>query len=481
MTSNEANKILDELKKLGYLNKLITYSEFKKIYEHYKINLTETKFANMLGIPKRNFFAMKNGGKTRIMPTKKRDISYAEKEKIRAELIKNNYKNKLINYEIFKNLYKEFGNNMIEVQFAEIIGIQENTYKDMKNNRANAYILKYSDNELEAKRKEIKEELEKEGYINSYIDYEEFKRIYQKYGSGLSETKFANLIGIESANYWCMKNRKTRAKVLKTKLEDISNTKKQIIINKIRQKNHKLISYQEFKELYKEYGSNFTEVQMAELLGISQDNYYKIKNTKQRAQIDLNRKQRLKVKNQCNESRFYSKEEINKLIEQQDITLNEFISFAFDIKSTSEMIEEYKKVLEGKGKLYIGKTIINKEFMNKNAGKMLDTVRMQSKVYGAKYGMIRFHEDIASDVILLIMEKYGEIAYNFEEEKALEILQKLSNKAIKYEYFHKMKIRPHKSLDEKIENKDGKRYTNYKILEDKDVNVEKDIDDDFEL
>lgn len=92
MTSNEANKILDELKKLGYLNKLITYSEFKKIYEHYKINLTETKFANMLGIPKRNFFAMKNGGKTRIMPTKKRDISYAEKEKIRAELIKNNYK-----------------------------------------------------------------------------------------------------------------------------------------------------------------------------------------------------------------------------------------------------------------------------------------------------------------------------------------------------------------------------------------------------
>lgn len=370
---------------------------------------------------------------------------------------------------------------MIEVQFAEIIGIQENTYKDMKNNRANAYILKYSDNELEAKRKEIKEELEKEGYINSYIDYEEFKRIYQKYGSDLSETKFANLIGIESANYWCMKNRKTRAKVLKTKLEDISNSKKQIIINKIQQKNHKLISYQEFKELYKEYGSDFTEVQMAELLGISQDNYYKIKNTKQRAQIDLNRKQRLKVKNQCNESRFYSKEEINKLIEQQEITLNEFISFAFDIKSTSEMIEEYKKVLEGKGKLYIGKTIINKEFMNKNAEQMLDTVRMQSKVYGAKYGMLRLHEDIASDVILLIMEKYGEIAYNFEEEKALEILQKLSNKAIKYEYFHKMKIRPHKSLDEKIENKDGKRYTNYKILEDKDVNVEKDIDDDFEL
>ena len=76
----------------------------------------------------------------------------------------------------------------------------------------------------------------------------------------------------------------TRAKILKSKKEELSVEEQERIIEELIQSKKiragQLIDYTYFKELYKLYESKIKEVKFATLLGISYSNYSSIKNSR---------------------------------------------------------------------------------------------------------------------------------------------------------------------------------------------------------
>lgn len=133
----------------------------------------------------------------------------------------------------------------------------------------------------------IRNELKKQGYENKYIDYEEFLELYEPYKTEISERNFADILGISYANWQAIKHKKGRTKILKKEYKKISDERKEEILEDIKHKGYvnKLIYYTEFLELYEPYKSEISEIEFAEILGISTANFSNLKNNRTRAKI----------------------------------------------------------------------------------------------------------------------------------------------------------------------------------------------------
>ena len=277
--------IRNELINKGYGNKKIDYEEFKKLYEEYGNEMTKTKFGLILGII--DISNIKSGN---AIILNYRDMDDKERkqieENIRKQLIDKGYENKRIDYEEFKELHKEYGKGMEETEFAIILGI--NNFSSLKSNNKKTNILKNKDidkEEQEQKQREtdIKNELLDRGYGNKKINYEEFKKLYKKYGKEMEETEFALILGIsrlsslKSKNIIILKYRDLDEKTRKQRETDIKNE----LLD--RGYENKKIDYEEFKELYKEYGKGMRETDFASILGIN--DFRSLKNNRKNASI----------------------------------------------------------------------------------------------------------------------------------------------------------------------------------------------------
>ena len=288
------NEIRDQLIAKGYANKHITYSEFLAIYESYKEEMSEKEFIHVLGITYGNWQNIKNKGQRAIIL--KKEISEDGKKKLEElkqsivlDLKKRGYTNKKIDYKEFLRLYKPYRGKLKENQFANIIGISYENWLYIKNHGGKTTILKIELSEDEKKQlKELKQfivsDLRKRSYTNKKIDYKEFLRLYEPYKDKFKESEFASILGISYSNLQSMKNKGTRAIILKqVKTDDekkkLEELKKSIVLDlRKRGYTNKKIDYKEFLRIYEPYKEKFKESEFANILGISYRNWQYIKN-----------------------------------------------------------------------------------------------------------------------------------------------------------------------------------------------------------
>ena len=169
----DREKIRNEVE-TEYGSVFITYEQFLSIYQKYENQINDkTKFAEIIGITQSTLLKLKKGAKTKIFKRKK--ISKDIIENIRKIIISQEYENKMICYEEFLELYKQLGNNMTEVEFAEILCISyEKLYNMKKYNHKTVCLEGVKESIINIS--EIIEKLILKGYLNKKIDYNKFKR-----------------------------------------------------------------------------------------------------------------------------------------------------------------------------------------------------------------------------------------------------------------------------------------------------------------
>ena len=444
-----------KLKEEGYANKFISYEEFKSLYEPYKLEMKEQDFAEILGISYGNYNSMKGGrNRTKILKEEIK-ISEERKEEIIDNLKEEGYTNKFISYEELKNLYEPHKLEMKEQDFAEILGISIWNYYNMKSGRTRAKILKEEKKIPEERKEEIRERLKEQGYTNTKICYQEIKKIYEPYKLEMKEQDFAKILGISCCNYNNMKNKGTRAKILREE-KTVTEKRKEEIIEKIKKQGYtnKFISYEKLKKLYEPYKLEMKEQDFAKILGISYLNYYNImKNRGRKTKIRFNDEELNRIIYQLKlVSKEYKKEELEKLCKKYKITLDELLIEIFPNVNIETLLQ--------KECIYIGDCSIPEDFLKKYSEKLLQMSKELSKKICKRYNFRRgdCREDIESETLLYIIEKKGDLVKNSEsEEEALFVIRKYMSKTIKSKYIKRCNVRGTLSLKENIGSY-GKRY-----------------------
>ena len=418
---------------------LIDYSQFLTIYKPYKSKInSQEEFAEIIGITRNNFSSLKHKG-TRAWILKKEYIPEELQQSIREKILEQGYANKQINYTQFLLLYEPYKYQLKEIEFASILGISEIKHRNMKYYDNKTYILRSKKQVSVDRIQEVKEELVSQGYSNRTINYLEFKRLYSNYEEEMDEIQFAQILGISYANYMTIKNRKSRAIILKTENISLDIIEKLLEDTTIQSVVGTRINYSRFLELYIPYSKFMTEVQFAENIGISYTNYNNLKNRVSNAIVDKFYRQRTRIKYLIRESRIYTIEEINDLCERYSITLQEFLSILYKTEN-QDIIQEKQEILQNKG-LYIGSKPIDDKILDEYGAEIIRFIDRVSKVMGRKYKQNNYCDDVASDTIMYITQKRGDIFINYGIEIALQIVKSIASKYIKYSYISHLKLK----------------------------------------
>ncbi len=412
-------EIVKDLKIKGYINKKINYQNFLELYAPYKNFYTEKEFAFVIGITQAAYKNMKNAGKNVIvLKTEKKEITLEEKEEIKKELKERGYSNYKIDYEEFKRLYEEYKDRVQnEREFASVLEISYSNYLHIKNEGKKAIILKTNNKTIKLEEKqEIIKQLKKEGFENKKANYYQFKELHNRFKEKVEDEKeFANIVGISDSSYYHMKNDNKSAIILK---KYIKKTKKEIK-RKVREElikkgyRNKSIDYIEFKYLHNQYKKYVEdEIDFAEILRISYDNFMLMKHSNKRVIILKNIDKEIKYI-VSNNMKWYSKEEIEGIAYQRERNIEDFLITVFgnDYKLYEETLLKNKKI-------YLGKGRVSNKFLEKYAKKILEISKEVSKEFADS-------SEIEDEIIMYVIENFLYVENNFKDEEQIEeILRK---------------------------------------------------------
>lgn len=421
----DIEKIKEMLKNQGYAGKLIDYAELQNLHQTYGKLFTETQFAQkVLELSSSTYLDLKNYGKKARVLKKIINQEFQENiEKIKEQLETQGYAGKAIDYAEFQKLHQMYGGQMPEYKFArEVLEISSSSYKtSLKKRHGRAIILKSLVIQVSPKEIErIKEILKSQGYAGKLIDYSELQKLHQLYGSQMPEYKFSQeVLEISTGLYGNIKyNERKKAAILKSLInqasqEDIENIQETLEAKGIA---GMLIDYAKLQRLHQEYGSQMAEDIFAQQVPeIPTYSYRGMKDREYETQILChNKKVELIHSILLKDSRWYTKEELEQICMQNAISMDKIIRQVIS-NGTNIYNEYYKRVLEEKGKLWIGRTSISEQFLEEN----MDTIMKLAKtaLYSVKwrYGISQNSEDedLIQDSIIWIVQNAGEIEKNF--------------------------------------------------------------------
>lgn len=221
-------RIIKELNSKIYFNMSINYEEFLNLYEPYKSILKEEEFAKILGITYDNWQTIKNRGtRTKIKASGlNKEVSEMRINQIIEEIRSQGFENQVISYDEFLQLYEAYKNEMSEPDFAQILGITYTNWSNMRHANSKVRILKPVSKHISEERvNEIKQEIIKKGYANRLISYEEFLQLYEPFKEEMTESDFAQMLGITYLNWNNMRGGKRRIRILKVSDETLDNKK----------------------------------------------------------------------------------------------------------------------------------------------------------------------------------------------------------------------------------------------------------------
>lgn len=271
LNDKEIVKLKQKLFMLGYSMNRVSYDEFRKLYNTFGYGLRERTFAiKVLNLSYRNYRKIKDDKEYKAIILK----NSGNIEEIISKIIEEGYENYIIrNYNDFLSLYSKFGYSFSETFFSEnILKISYDDYRRIKKGKVELRVLSFDnfDKDIE----NLKNILKTRGYTEMLISYEEFLQLYQKYGTMFSEKDFAlKILSLTQDSYKSMKLKNTRARILK---EGKQNNNYQNIKDELVKQGfcNKSIDYEEFKQIFLEYGKGIDEKEFAlNVLDLSLDGY----------------------------------------------------------------------------------------------------------------------------------------------------------------------------------------------------------------
>lgn len=488
------NKVMDEYGlKIG---DTINYSLFLEIYNKHCGNMSKKQFQeDILDIYKTVFTEVNKDINKVIMSSTTILEDYItelrKKVKLENRLCINGY----IEKEKFEEIYAKYNGRLNIITFAEkILDIRNDVlYHLLKGTHKKAIILSKETRDYEYYI-QLKEKMIKEFnlHIRDFIDYTQFTALYEKYGRDLIEKEFALLmLNIDTNNYYNIKY----IKGAKTRIllgEEISLEKIEELRKFFKQYEGTLINYEQFKKLHIQYGGKMDEFSFCEqILGFKLGfiKYYKVNAT---IKDPIAKKKALKIREEFIniECRFFSSKEIEEICSNTGISIDDFLKYVvlkYNFQFYPETLEAYKK---HKGIWFGGKKIgLSAYFVEVHAEKLMNmskaAIRTISKGNRVPEELV---DDIASDILMNAIERYGELEKNFdydyeelckriyirmrtEARRELVLHWKVSSKNVSKRYYFKERIvgpdiqigeskESRKVEDESIDNVDNKRNDN---------------------
>ena len=422
--TKEQEEIKKEILKHVEEGQLITYIEFLELYKPYKERISEIAFANLLGISNFNYQIFQGRGtRTKIFKKIYSKLTQEEQEEIKKEILKHVEEGQLITYIEFLTLYKTYEERISEIDFANLLGISEFNYQKIRYRGTRTKIFKKTNSKLTEEQEEIKKEILKNVRIGQLITYIEFLELYKPYDERISEIDFAKLLGISYNNFQRFRYPSTKVKIFKkTNLKLTEEEQEEIRQEILKQvKEGQLIKYSELLELYKPYKERISEIDFAKLLGINYSNYKSVRNRGTKAKIkDYKKEIKINgIRYLLQESRYYSKQELENLSKKYEIDLSEILKKFFNLQNNKNL-KNIEDCLEIKGQLWIGNIKCSKIFAEKYAQFMIETAMKIGNNYCRKYKCESVKDDVISNSIIFIIEKRGHIEKNCITEEQIK-------------------------------------------------------------
>ena len=409
----------------GYENYIISsYSNFLDLYSTYGYTFTETIFATeVLGMSYNQYRVLKRTKNNYNVKVLTRSLTLEEISEIIDILKKQGYENKKISYNDFLALYNIYGENTNIKEFSiTVLNMSLDDFKTLKYNRGSV-IISFKD--TNKKYNAIIEKMVQDRLLNKSITYKELQQLHFKYAKELTEKEFAlEVLGISLDNYRACKktNNPTRVIILKKNIEKEITKIKEILISK--GYTNKKISYQEFLNLYKQYGYFLSDRKFAnEVLGVNYSTYDASKTLKRDIIVLPLKNKPIKELQDIKKALIeygYENKEID--VEQIDIL---YECFGHGITKTDFINKVLGVNLEKDQK----KKVILKKIDILNEDEMED---LKQKIYSLGY----YHKDILASEVIELYNKYGtELSFKTFRNRILNITAPQLNFAKKYNLF----------------------------------------------
>ena len=413
-------KILKEYKL--HINDTIDYKQFREMYEKYGGIMSERQFAeDVLDIPYRAISErIKYGGTTAILSSTIIPKHYIEnlKQKILKET--NLKKRQSINYQMFYQVYEQYGEFLQERYFAEeVLQISEERYYAIKANKDVTTIIFRNEIIDPLEFKQLKNRIIEENnlHIGDYINYVQFLKIYKQYPTKLLEKDFANVILSISKD--CYNNIKyttnARTRILKDEViedEEIEQKRKFF-----KQMEGKKINYDQFKKIYKQYSGKMGEFYFCEQILGFKLNFIKYYKTSVMIKDPIAKQKSIEIRKRFeNETcRFFSKEEVNDLCKEYEISIKDFLNYVV-LKCNFQFYKETEEAFQTNNGIWFGrkKIPLTRKFVNRFSDTLISLATGVTKNLAKTYRLNRYlQEDMIQELILKAMEEYGELERNF--------------------------------------------------------------------
>ena len=268
---------LQDLLRPLHTNELIDYEQFCRIFESYKDEMNENSFARILGLAQYTFLNMKKIKGKRGTIFKTPEVSQERMIEVQREVISKGYINRKISYDEFLELYEPYRLEMQDFEFAKITRIVD--VAKLRDGRKQRVIIfnGFISIEREEKKDEIIQELKDQGYCNKHMSLEDINELYEIYSKDITFDEFIEMLEITRSQLSTIKHTKGRVIVLKTK--KASEDLKDRIEFELRQKGYsnKLVSKEEFDELFRPYSSKLTIEEFGQAVGLSSASYGNLK------------------------------------------------------------------------------------------------------------------------------------------------------------------------------------------------------------
>lgn len=373
-----------KLFKLGCGGKYLYTNEIESLYLKYGQDMDkETFIKEILLVDLNKYIQNKKNNKPTLILKTKDIIDMKEAYKISAFLVKKGFVNNKINKKDFYKLYYTYGFYLTKRSFAlQVLRISYGQYKKlMEDEEFYVIILKNIENE-----NNVKQKLIDDGYQGFYVEnYNKFTEIYEKYGSGFTETIFAtSIMGISYDKFRDTKYYERGFYILQNDIKDVDVEK---IVNDLNLKGYYegiSIDKNEFYELYKNYGNGLPEKVFAtQVLLLSEDSYKELRLGRSNAII-------LKKSNKIDEEK---RERIVKKLVDEKLTNKKV-----DYKDLVKLYNEYGYE-EGYSEKEFAIIILNLS---------IDAYRnLKSKKRNDKFRILKNQIDIESQKITKLLIKNG--------------------------------------------------------------------------
>ncbi len=414
-----------------------------------------------------------------------------EKEEILEHIIQkyNLKKKQSIDYAFFSKMYQEYESQMTDQEFAELLQISKVAYQNFKSDskkNPNRLIIILKDrnlSDIEKQKKLLQLVQTYQLYKGQKIDYVFFTQMHETVKTWLTDIELANLFGISHTNLKSIRREGTARLFRNMKLneESIEKIRKSII----EQNEGKEIYYKEnknrkgivdFYKLYSPYRIYFTHNEFAMLLGISEKNLWytmhdmanpKIKDTEKVKKVE-------QIKQEIVEGKYYSKEELERLCKQVNLSLDDFITYYINHGDFFDS-SVYKDVIEHNQKLWIGRTKIENSDLEKYKAILEHILGTTINQIQRRYGDYHLEEELKSSMLVYIAYNCGDLIYNFQyDEKVMERM--IWTRARKYAQItyiqeYKKESKQVELLDNKIAS-DISAEQMQRIIETEEINTE---------